>query len=52
MTITTLSNVDNSQYGYGLTVYLADSSVEVFGSLIEYTYPVNLPFITRSLQAR
>jgi len=47
-----LATVDNSQYGYGLTVFLPDSDVKAFGAIIEYTYPVNLPFITRSLQAR
>jgi hypothetical protein len=52
VTITMLATVDNSQYGYGLTVYLPDSSVEAFGAIVEYTYPVSLPLIVRNFQLR
>lgn len=52
VTIAAMGTVDNSQYGYGLTVYLPDFSVEAFGAIVEYTYPVTLPLIVRSSQVR
>jgi hypothetical protein len=50
VTITMFSTVDNSQYAYGLTVYLPDSSVEAFGAIVEYVYPVSLPLVLRNFQ--
>ncbi len=52
VTVTMLSPVDNSQYAYGLTVFLPDSNVEAFGAIVEYVYPVSLPFVTRNFQAQ
>ena len=52
VTITMLSTVDNSQYAYGLIVYLPDSNVEAFGAIIEYVYSVSLPLVTRNFQAQ
>jgi len=39
------ATVDNSQYSYGLTVYLPDSGVEAFGVVVEYVYSVSLPLV-------
>ena len=50
-TIAAFATVDNSQYGYGLTVYLPDSSVEAFGAIVEYTFSVSLPLVVRNFQA-
>jgi hypothetical protein len=44
------SVIDNSQYAYGLTVYLPDSSVEAFGVIVEYAYTVSLPLTLRNFQ--
>ncbi len=52
VTITMSSSVDNSQYVYGLTVFLPDSNVEAFGAIVEYTYSVSLPLVIRNFQAQ
>ena len=52
VTITLLSTVDNSQYAYGLTVYLPDSAIEALGAIVEYTYPTSLPLVMRNFQAQ
>ena len=45
-----LATVDNSQYGYILTVYLPDSGVEAYGVIVEYTFQTSLPLIKRNSQ--
>jgi len=44
--------VDNSSYAYGLTLYLPDSGIDVFGAIVEYTYPVSLPLVFKSVFSR
>jgi len=44
--------VDNSSYAYGLTVNLPDNSIDIYGVVIEYTYPVSLPLILKSAFSR
>ena len=45
--ISTSIVVDNSQYAYYLMKGFSDPTISLYGVVIEYTYPIYLPFITR-----